>query len=154
MVSRIGIACAVALGLLALACGKHTTGDGGLTPEAAEWLDELREGVASSVSDPNTATKLVSKVDDIEGVLRNLDADTRAYYAKLYDLSADYDASREEFLAVAGDFNETIAAQRSRIVDLCLAMKALCTEDEWAAITDYDKSLLEVWQRNPTVPKP
>ena len=52
------------------------------------------------------------------------------------------------------DFNVDIQARRARLLDIRFQIKDLSTPEEWAAIADFDNSLLKTWQRNPSIPKP
>jgi len=93
-------------------------------------------------------------IDDLEIKLLDLDRVTRKHYTALSELSANYDTDRGALETVMHDFDTDIQGRRTRLLDIRFQIKDLSTPEEWAAIADLDDSLLKVWQRDPSIPKP
>ena len=58
-------------------------------------------------------------------------------------LTADYDARREDFEVLLGDFNRQRASAQKATIDLVTAMKAVTSADEWKTISRFQLKRLE-----------
>ena len=98
--------------------------------------------------------ELSARLSVLDEATEEIDRVARKYYSSLDELSADYDTDRSAFEGLMRAFNLDIQARRTHVLDIRFQMKELSTREEWAAIADLDDSLLKVWQRNPSIPKP
>ena len=140
------IACAA---LLVPGCSHFKKKDKGVNEPSLEWIQDLRKGVAENISDPDKTTKMLSLLDKLELELNKMDGYVRAYYETLFSTDADYGATRDEFQRIVDDFNTKIMTMRGTMIDIQFEMRALATREEWKALSDLDKALMESWQRPP-----
>ena len=126
----------------------------GVNEPAYDWIEDLRSNATDVVKSPDKAASILELIDDLEIKLLDLDRVARKHYASLGELTANYDTDRSAFDRQMRDFNVDIQARRERLLDIRFQIKDLSTPEEWAAIADFDNSLLKTWQRNPSIPKP
>jgi hypothetical protein len=142
---------AALLALLVAACSSQKKG---VNEPSYDWIEELRSNTTEVIESPDKTASTLELIDQMEIALLEIDRVARKYYSSLDELSADYDTDRSAFEGLMRAFNLDIQARRTHVLDIRFQMKELSTREEWAAIADLDDSLLKVWQRNPSIPKP
>jgi hypothetical protein len=114
-----------------------------------EWLDGITTAIQDNVHDPSRAGKMLEIVKEIAVDLREIDEIVKKYYADIDALNADYHSTPDDFRKLTEEFNTKTQVFRSKFLDNRFKLKDLATPEEWKKITDQDKYLMEVWQRQP-----
>ena len=99
--------------------------------------------------DTGRAGKMLEIVKEIAVDLREIDEIVKKYYADIDALNADYHSTPDDFRKLTEEFNTKTQVFRSKFLDNRFKLKDLATPEEWKKITDQDKYLMEVWQRQP-----
>ncbi|MDP1767660.1 MAG: hypothetical protein Q8L74_02515 [Nitrospirota bacterium] len=89
-----------------------------------------------TVKDQGKAAQVKAVVNDIVAELKASREVARAGHRKLYELSANYAATPEEFTKVLDDSNNQRMQSAAKILALRFKMKDLMTAEEWKALSD------------------
>jgi hypothetical protein len=129
-------------------CSKFKKGeDKGPYQSTFEWIDQTRDRINKSISDPKKATTMLTLVDDIEKLMYEFNDDVQRYYKNVRAVNADYDATREDFERVAEEFNAKRIRTRSEVMKIRFQMTELATPEEWKDLSDQKKTLYANWQK-------
>lgn len=126
-------------GLSATGCARHTKS----SHKSYPWFSSLRENVVTTVPDTNRAKDLLVLINDLEEVVMESSAAAEPHRRKLLALNADYDASRQDFLAVRENMDNINQSATSEIVTMRVKMKSLLTPEEWQKIMKNQETLFE-----------
>jgi hypothetical protein len=89
-----------------------------------------------TVKDQEKAGQVKSIVGEIVTELKASREKERAGHRRLYELSANYAATPEEFTKVLDDANNLRMQSAAKILSLRFRMKDLMTAEEWKALSD------------------
>jgi hypothetical protein len=89
-----------------------------------------------TVKDPGKAGQVKSIVGEIVTELKASREQERAGHRRLYELSAKYEATPEEFTKVLDDTNNLRMQSATKVLLLRFRMKDLMTAEEWKALSD------------------
>lgn len=117
-----------------------------LSPEqtVAREMQTMREMIPVVVTDPGRAAQLQEKAGQLQAEINDFDAALLTLGQELQKLNTDPDASRAQFTALFSRFEAERKASRQRLVQTHLAMLALTTPAEWAALAPYERNALVV----------
>lgn len=142
----------IRVGLVLLAAG--CSGGSGHNPEKAkEAVEEMRDYAREKVKDPARSEKLVALVDGYEKQIGALNAQLQAFLGELQALNADYDAPRERFEKLAGDFLAARTPLQAAVLDTVMAMKAASTPEEWKGMAKLEEDALQASLQRERTPK-
>ena len=127
--------------VLALAgCSSHHHyGMSGAGQGDAYWQKGQQDMAAlidRTVKDQEKAGQVKSIVGEIVMELKASREKERAGHRRLYELSANYAATPEEFTKVLDDANNLRMQSAAKILSLRFRMKDLMTAEEWKALSD------------------
>jgi hypothetical protein len=89
-----------------------------------------------TVKDQEKAGQVKSVVSEIVAELKASREQERAGHRRLYELSANYAATPEEFTKILDDANNLRMQSAAKILSLRFRMKDLMTVEEWKALSD------------------
>ncbi len=120
--------------LLALCAG--CSGSKALPPEEATGaaFADLRDAVAVAIVDGTRRDTAVSLVNKLERDYRQLYAKQKERRAQLRAMNADYDAGREDFIALADKLEADTRDSFSATVTSQRALRAAMTAEEWDTV--------------------
>jgi hypothetical protein len=78
----------------------------------------------------------------------------RAGHRRLYELSANYAATPEEFTKVLDDANNLRMQSAAKILSLRFRMKDLMTAEEWKALSDQMLAYSSRYKHSESAPRP
>ena len=114
------------------------------TLETAKGVfNDLRTGVRDEIKDPAKAAEVAVLVDQFEHLVIEGNEARTAHEAALRSLSANYDATEEDFKAVFREFNAKKKTRQGRIVAILMKARALTTAEEWKALAKVKSHALE-----------
>ena len=127
--------------VLALAgCSSHRHhGMGGEGKGEAYWQKGQRDMAAlidRTVKDQEKAGHIKSIVSEIVAELKASREQDRAGHRRLYELSANYAATPEEFTKALDDASNLRMQSAAKILSFRFRMKELMTAEEWKALSD------------------
>ena len=127
--------------VLALAgCSSHRHhGMGGEGKGEAYWQKGQQDMAAlidRTVKDQEKAGHIKSIVSEIVAELKASREQDRAGHRRLYELSANYAATPEEFTKALDDANNLRMQSAAKILSFRFRMKELMTAEEWKALSD------------------
>ena len=97
-------------------------------------MNELRDEVRATVSDPDRVTRLLATIDRMDDELAEYAEQFAILMKQKRALFADYDSTRGQFEALLGEgARESQRMQRS-LLQVHLEFKSFLDEDEWGAI--------------------
>jgi type IV pilus biogenesis protein CpaD/CtpE len=108
------------------------------------WFASLRENVVMTVQETDRARDLLILVDDFEQVLMLSTAAAEGHREELKALNADYDATREDFLALREKINTNNLAANLEVAEFRREMKIILASEEWEKIIAKQKTLFEM----------
>jgi hypothetical protein len=111
--------------------------------QIAEAREQEVEVVLATVADPVRAEHFVELLRERDRLVEEHARRLNAYRKKVADLTADYDARREDFEALLADFNRQRASAQMETIDLLAAMKGATTADEWKTISSFQLKRLD-----------
>ena len=118
--------------LLSFGCSKkHTKGDPYMGETA---LSEQKSLIEKNISDPVKQEQLLKKVTDFEMMLKQA-----RHYKNMKALTADYNATQEDFENLIGNFNIEYETLLNNLVSRRMEMKGLVTPEEWKTISEKRK---------------
>ena len=110
---------------------------------ARSVFTELRKGVREEIRDPAKAAEAEGLVDQFEQLVLEGNAARAAHESALRSLTANYDATDEDFNALFREFNEKKAGRQEEIIGILQRARALTTADEWNALAKVKSHALE-----------
>ena len=115
------------------------------------WLQDMRQGIDSTIQDVQKKNQLVSIIDQFESELHGADQVVQAHYQHMIAVDKNIHASPDDFRKVFDEFYKQQLRYRTRFLDLRFQMVALVTADEWDNLTSISKkdTLFLNWQRKP-----
>ena len=127
--------------VLALAgCSSHRHhGMGGEGKGEAYWQKGQQDMAAlidRTVKDQEKAGHIKSIVSEIVAELKASREQDRAGHRRLYELSANYAATPEEFTKALDDASNMRMQSAAKILSFRFRMKELMTAEEWKALSD------------------
>ncbi len=127
--------------VLALAgCSSHRHhGMGGEGKGEAYWQKGQQDMAAlidRTVKDQEKAGHIKSIVSEIVAELKASREQDRAGHRRLYELSANYAATPEEFTKALDDASNLRMQSAAKILSFRFRMKELMTAEEWKALSD------------------
>ena len=102
--------------------------------EQAAAFADLRAAVMETVKDDDRQNDVLMIVNSLEMDVDELRQLLVRRRTELRKLNADYDATREEFLAFTNQMESRIQKGRQQALEKHLQLAATMTADEWAAI--------------------
>ena len=108
----------------------------------AEAIAAMRETIREEIDDPAKADAVLALVDRMDSHISGFVEVAREHRAKLRELNARYDTSREEFVE-AFETSRTKRRQiRDRVVKTQLEMREMVSADEWSVISERQVQVL------------
>ena len=129
----------VAVIALAGCSSHHHYGMPGAGKGDAYWQkgqQDMADLIDRTVKDQERAGQVKSIVGEIITELKASRERDRAGHRRLYELSANYGATPEEFTKVLDDTNNLRMQSAAKILSLRFRMKDLMTAEEWKALSD------------------
>lgn len=102
--------------------------------QAAAFAD-LRSAVAETVADDDRQSDVLAIIDSLEKDVDDLRTLLVHRRAKLRDLNANYDATREQFIEFANQMESRIQSGRRQALEQHLRLAAAMTEEEWNSLS-------------------
>ena len=100
------------------------------------WLKDKRARIERVITDPYKKTELMTRVDQTERDVQELDLAVQKMYADFAALDRDYSSSPEDFRKAFAELNAKRRKLRSSFIDTRFKMKNLVTPDEWKKLTE------------------
>jgi len=108
------------------------------------WFGSLREKVVKNVPEAARARRLLSLINQLELDLMAPIEAAETLQEQLYVLNADYEAPREDFIALQKKIRDNAEAAHQKFVAFRREMKANLKPEEWQTIMKDQKSLFEI----------
>lgn len=105
-------------------------------------IQEMRQAILKNVADANRQMRLLSLVDELDGVLLEHAKDIRAHSEELRRLNADYDVTREAIDKSVAGYSQRARARRERALDLHFGMTGLTSAQEWKPVAKPEAQAL------------
>lgn len=109
---------------------------GGTPPTTAELenqaFEDLREEVRQTIEDSNRQAAVVAVIDQLHDEFTSLRRLAEERRARIRELNADYDATREQFAAMVNEFNAQREAKHKRFQNVQDSLRSSVTPEEWA----------------------
>jgi hypothetical protein len=122
------LVCAVTLNVQG--CGSKPTKEQSIE----EYSQDLREAVASSVSDGRRREQMLSIVAQLKAVNLRFSQETADFIENYRKLNADFDSPRSAFEQLFSDYSAKRVKARSEALDMHFQLTSLATESEWDKI--------------------
>jgi hypothetical protein len=126
--------------LALVGCSSHRHhGMGGEGKGEAYWQkgqQDMAVLIDRTVKDQEKAGQVKSIVSEIVTELKASREQERAGHRRLYELSANYAATPEEFTKALDDTNNRRMQSAAKILSLRFRMKDLMTSEEWKTLSD------------------
>ncbi len=106
-----------------------------------------------TVKDQEKAEQVKSVVNEIVAELKASREQERAGHRRLYELSANYAATPEEFTKVLDDANNLRMQSAAKILSLRFRMKDLMTVEEWKALSDQMLAYSNRYKHSESAPR-
>ena len=106
-----------------------------------------------TVKDQEKAGQVKSIVSEIIAELKASREHDRAGHRRLYELSANYAATPEEFTKVLDDANNLRMQSAAKILSLRFRMKDLMTVEEWKALSDQMLAYSSRYKHSESAPR-
>jgi len=146
----------VAVLALAGCSSPHHYGMGGGGKSDAYWQKGQQDMAAlidRTVKDQEKAGQVKSIVGEIVAELKASREQDRAGHRRLYELSANYAATPEEFTKVLDDANNLRMQSAAKILSLRFRMKDLMTAEEWKALSDQMLAYSSRYKHSESAPR-
>lgn len=146
----------VAVIALAGCSSHHHSGMAGAGKGDAYWQKGQQDMAAlidRTVKDQEKAGQVKSIVGEIVTELKAGREQERAGHRRLYELSANYAATPEEFTRVLDDANNQRMQSAAKILSLRFRMKDLMTAEEWKALSDQMLAYSSRYKHGEAAPK-
>jgi hypothetical protein len=135
----------------------HHYGMGGGEKGDAYWQKGQQDMAAlidRTVKDQEKAGQVKSIVSEIVAELKASREQDRAGHRRLYELSANYAATPEEFTKVLDDANNLRMQSAAKVLSLRFRMKDLMTAEEWKALSDQMLAYSSRYKHGESAPRP
>jgi hypothetical protein len=109
----------------------------------AQYGQELRDAVATDVSDESRKAKMLLIVDQLQALQVRFSQETGSFIRNYRQLDADYAAPRAAFEQLFAGFNAQRVKARGEALDLHFQLAALATDGEWRAIGKAETKMYE-----------
>jgi len=106
-----------------------------------------------TVKDQEKAGQVKSIVGEIVAELKASREQERAGHRRLYELSANYAATPEEFTKALDDTNNRRMQSAAKVLSLRFRMKDLMTAEEWKALSDQMLAYSSRYRHSEAAPK-
>ena len=146
----------VAVVALAGCSSPHHYGMSGGGKGEAYWQKGQQDMAAlidRTVKDQEKAGQVKSIVGEIVTELKASRERDRAGHRRLYELSANYAATPEEFTKALDDANNRRMQSATKILSLRFRMKDLMTVEEWKALSDQMLAYSSRYKHSESVPR-
>ena len=127
--------------LLCAACASHHHQLSHNPLRQADLL-ALQQAVSGTVPDAPRAARLTKSIVELQQQLLLFDLKGKQFRADLLTLNSRPDATRAEFDALIGDFDNQRGAIRTRMFELHAEPIAATTPEEWKELFPYERALL------------
>jgi hypothetical protein len=148
---RLGLgggALVLGLALLALAVACKSSPQPSANEVLTSHVTDLRRFVRKSVADPERQALLLEQVDQLEGVLIELNERIQTFSRDVQALNADHGATAEQLFQVHADFEDERRRIRDAVMDVHFAMVAQTTPWEWKKIHDAEVEAVKIGERS------
>jgi len=115
--------------------------------------EDMASLIDRTVKDQGKAQQVKSVVSDIVAELKASRGKERESHRRLYELSANYAATPEEFTKLLDDTNNQRMQSAAKILGLRFKMKDLMTAEEWKALSDQMLTYSRKYQHDGASPK-
>ncbi|MDX2493956.1 MAG: hypothetical protein QNK27_03230 [Desulfuromusa sp.] len=105
------------------------------TVPGEEWAEDLRSRVERHIDEPEKKRQLMNLVDQDADILKTMSQQTERYNKELFAVDRNYNSTPEDFRKVFSEFNATRNRLRADSLDVRFKMKALCSPEEWKALS-------------------
>ena len=146
----------VAVLALAGCSSHHHYGMSGEGKGEAYWQKGQQDMAAlidRTVKDQEKAGQVKSIVGEIVAELKTSREQERAGHRRLYELSANYSATPEEFTKALDDANNLRVQSAAKILSLRFMMKDLMTAEEWKTLSDQMLAYSSRYKHSEVAPK-
>lgn len=99
---------------------------------------EFRALIATEITDPTRAATFAALADQRDELMARHSESVQRYADAMRNLSADFDASREDFETLVQDYGQERRAFQEEFVALMDQMKATTTEKEWKKLAKFE----------------
>jgi hypothetical protein len=147
----------VAVLALAGCSSPHHHGMAGEGKGDAYWQKGQQDMAAlidRTVKDQEKAGQVKTIVGEIVTELKASREQDRAGHRRLYELNANYSATREEFTKALDDANNKRMQSATKILSLRFRMKDLMTAEEWKALSDQMLAYSSRYKHSESSPRP
>jgi hypothetical protein len=128
-------------GVLAVgACARNK-----VTPEteALNYTQEMREAVSLNIQDAGRRSQLIALIDRMDNLMKNYGIKIQIFVNRFDALNRNYDTTRKEMKNLVTEFADLRRQGQTRIIELNLQARKLCTQQEWDQIVRYEKEAVE-----------
>jgi len=146
----------VAVLALAGCSSPHHHGMAGEGKGDAYWQKGQQDMAAlidRTVKDQEKAGQVKTIVGEIVTELKESREQDRAGHRRLYELNANYWATREEFTKVLDDANNRRMQSATKILSLRFRMKDLMTAEEWKTLSDQMLAYSSRYKHSESAPR-
>ncbi len=126
------MALSVAIALVGAGCAKKKT-ETPIDVKKQAFID-LRQEIQTVISDPERAGKAIEIAGEIEDTFDTITEHRVEANAKIRALNADYDAPKEEFVALFSEIQKEMKSNKQRISELHRQMVDVTTAEELAKL--------------------
>jgi hypothetical protein len=140
---------AIGLTVLTSGCGKLRKKEKAEFEAGKEWLEDMRDRIEKTISDPDKTSRMLAFVDQAERDLRELDQAVLDFYRELAGVDSDYNSTRQDLQRVFDRWNAKRREFRDRFMETNFTMREMVTPEEWRKLTRVRKGLAQQWQRYP-----
>jgi hypothetical protein len=140
---------AIGFTVLTSGCGKLRKKEMAEFEAGKEWLEDMRDRIEKTISDPDKTRRMLFLVDQAERDLRELDQVVLGFYRDLAGVDSDYNSTRQDLQRVFDEWNAKRREFRDRFTETRFKMRDMVTPEEWKKLTRVRKGLAQQWQRYP-----
>lgn len=131
---------AVALVLVLAACSKD--GPVSVDQHFNQVVMEQTSLIERHITDPRKRERLMTQVNELDGVLRRLASDLEVQSDSMDALMHDYSATPQQFEDLSARFNALHDAALDRLREIRNECRRLTTQEEWAKISRRNYTVL------------
>ena len=105
-------------------------------------MAEQRTLIEKYISDPGKQAQLTAIVNEAEALLQGFTRENSQHQQHIQELTANYNATKEDFENAVADFNTKFEPFLKNMVAKRMALKELTTPEEWQMISQRKKSFV------------
>ena len=124
-------------------------GKGPIEMHTAALLKEARQAVGRTIADRGREKKILALYEEMTRIFHAYDDRLVIYFEQLAALNADYDARREDIERVLSAIVDTRVELYEQAVRIRGEMIAVTSPEEWARLTEGDKSIFSLAKQSP-----